>query len=301
MTIDKKIGRPRILLLGCGDIGMRLISLIYKRFRIIGVIRNIERCNELRISGAIPIIADLDQPSTLIRLASMARIVIHLIPPQSVGERDYRTRNLVTILPKRIILIYISTTGVYGNCNGAIFDETRRVKPENQRAKRRVDAEHVLRNWARRSRSRLAILRVPGIYAHNRLPIKRLQQNIPVLIETEDIYTNHIHAQDLAIIIFIALYRSRPLRIYHVVDNSQIKMGNYLDSVAQAFNMIRPPRLTLKELQQQVSSKIMSFMSESRRLNNVRLHNELRVRLCYPYILEVLSTLDSSIISTIIN
>lgn len=289
MNVNKKIGRPRLLLFGCGDIGMRLISLIHKRFRIIAITRNIKRCDELRMIGATPIVADLDQISTLIRLTSLAQMVIHLVPPQSVGEKDYRTRNLIKILSKKITLIYVSTTGVYGNCDGAIFDETRKVKPQNKRAKRRVDAEQILRIWARRSKSRLAILRVPSIYADNRLPVIRLQKNIPVLVEIEDIYTNHIHAQDLVMIIFIALYRSRPLRIYHAVDNSQIKMGDYLDNVAQALNIVKPPRLTFKMLQKQVSSKRISFMLESRRLSNDRLHNELCVRLRYPYVLQVLS------------
>lgn len=273
---------PRLLILGCGDVGMRLIPLLKHRFRVFAVTSQPARCAELRAAGAIPLVADLDRPATLARLGRLAKIIVHLAPPQSAGERDRRTRNLAAILPERATLVYISTTGVYGDCGGALIDETHPLMPHNGRAKRRVDAEQVLRAWARRRSARLAILRVPGIYAANRLPIARLQQATPALIADDDVYTNHIHADDLARIIVAAISKASPLRVYHATDDSQLRMADYFDLVAKAFALPLPPRLPRAALEHAVSPMLLSFMSESRRLQNQRIKMELGVRLIYP-------------------
>jgi len=277
-----RFGKPRLLILGCGDVGLRLLPLLKPYFRVFAVTSQPARCAELRAAGAVPLVADLDQPATLARLARLANIVVHLAPPQSAGEKDRRTRNLAAILPERTTLVYISTTGVYGDCGGALIDETRLLSPHNARAKRRVDAEQVLRHWARRRAGNLAILRVPGIYAPDRLPLERLQKATPALLAVDDVYTNHIHADDLARIIVAAIFRASPLRIYHASDDSQLKMADYFDLVAQAFALPPPPRLPRAELAQQVSPMLLSFMSESRRLQNLRIKSELGVRLRYP-------------------
>ncbi|MCW5298098.1 NAD-dependent epimerase/dehydratase family protein [Herbaspirillum lusitanum] len=292
MNNVKKIGKPRLLMLGCGDVGMRMLPLVRARFRVIVVTSKPERRAKLRAAGAIPLVADLDRPDTLARLARLAQVIVHLAPPQSSGEKDRRTRNLAAILPDRANLVYISTTGVYGDCGGASFDETRPTRPANPRARRRVDAEQVLRAWARRSGSRLAILRVPGIYARDRLPLERLQKGTPALSAEDDVYTNHIHADDLAAIAVRAIDQARPLRVYHAVDDSDMKMGDYFDAVARTFNLPAPPRLPRAELQQQVTPMMLSFMSESRRLRNDRLRNELGVRLRYPDVATLLKTLS---------
>ncbi|WP_414691320.1 SDR family oxidoreductase [Noviherbaspirillum sp.] len=285
---NKKIELPRVLIVGCGDVGMRLLPLLRGRFRIFAVTSQESRRDELRAAGAVPVIADLDQPASLARLARLASCVVHLAPPQSEGMKDRRTRNLTAILPDHATLVYVSTTGVYGDCGGALADETRPVHPQNARAMRRVDAERVLRAWARRSESRLAILRVPGIYAADRLPVERLQKGTPALAAEEDVYTNHIHADDLARIVARALFRARPCRVYHAVDDSDMKMADYFDAVADAAGLPRPLRLPREKLQEAVSPMLLSFMSESRRLSNTRMKAELGVRLRYPTVNDAL-------------
>lgn len=279
-----KLGRPRLLIVGCGDVGMRLLPLLRERFRVFAVTSQPERCAALRAAGAVPVVADLDRPHSLRRLAGLAPIIVHLAPPQPDGTQDRRSRNLAAILPEQAQLVYISTSGVYGDCGGAQFDETRGVNPQNPRARRRVDAERVLRDWARRnsrSGSRMCILRVPGIYAAGRLPLERLRKGTPALTQQDDVHTNHIHADDLARIIAAALFKARPCRIYHAVDDSEMQMGAYFDAVADAFALPRPPRLPRAELQGQVSPQLLSFMAESRRLCNRRMKQELGVRLRY--------------------
>ena len=277
----KSFKRPRLLLVGCGDVGMRLLPLLVDRFRVFAVTRDAERCAALRAAGAVPVLADLDQPATLARLRGLARHIVHLAPPPAGGERDTRTRNLAAVLPEGARLVYVSTTGVYGDCSGMLVDETRTVAPKNARARRRVDAERTLRAWARRAGGRLAILRVPGIYARDRLPLQRLREGTPALRQEDDVYTNHIQADDLAHIVALALLRGLPNRVYHAVDDTRMKMGDYFDAVAGAFDLPRPPRLAREALREQVSPVLLSFMSESRRLDNARLR-ELGVRLRYP-------------------
>lgn len=283
-----KTGKPRLLVLGCGDVGMRLLPLLRDRFRIFAVTTQEERRQALRDAGATPVIADLDRPATLARIARMAPTVVHLAPPQSDGSIDRRTRNLAAILPDGARLVYVSTSGVYGDCAGARVDETRQPHPRNARAVRRVDAEKTLRAWARRVHGRLAILRVPGIYGEDRLPMERLKNGTPALRQEDDVYTNHIHADDLARIIVAALFRGTPCRVYHAVDDSEMKMGDYFDAVADAKELPRPPRLPFDALRQQVSPMMLSFMSESRRLSNRRMKEELGVRLLYPTVCSAL-------------
>jgi nucleoside-diphosphate-sugar epimerase len=285
----KKLNKPRLLILGCGDVGLRLLPLVRDHFRVFAVTSQPSRREELRAAGAIPIIADLDQPASLARLTSLADRIVHLAPPQSEGVKDQRTRNLTAILPDHATLVYISTSGVYGDCGGAWIDETRTVRPQNARAKRRVDAEQALRTWARRAHGRLSILRVPGIYAADRLPLDRLKQGTPALVAEEDVVTNHIHADDLARIIACALFRAAPCRVYHAVDDTNMQMGEYFDAVADAFGLVKPPRLPRHALQQIVSPMLLSFMSESRRLNNLRIKSELGVRLRFPHVREALT------------
>lgn len=281
-TQNKKLGRPRLLIIGCGDVGMRLLPLVRDRFRVFAVTSQPARRDELRNAGAIPIVANLDQPHTLARLARLSRTIVHLAPPQAEGMLDRRTRNATAILPDHATLVYVSTTGVYGDCGGALVDESRPVNPQNPRARRRVDAERVLRRWAMRSGSRLAILRAPGIYALDRLPVERLRKGTPALTQDEDVHTNHIHADDLAALVATALFRAQPQRVYHAVDDTCLKMGEYFDAVADAFGLPHPPRLPRNALREAVSPMLLSFMSESRRLNNRRLKTELGYRLRYP-------------------
>ncbi|MBC7416136.1 MAG: SDR family oxidoreductase [Herminiimonas sp.] len=291
MSQPKPFGLPRLLILGCGDVGMRLLPLLRDRFRVFALTSQPARCADLRAAGAIPIVADLDHAQSMPRLARLARVIVHLAPPQSSGDQDRRTRRLCAILPEGAHLVYVSTSGVYGDCAGAAIDETRSVNPRNARAVRRVDAEQALRQWARRSQSRVSILRVPGIYAADRLPLERLKKGSPALLAEEDVYTNHIHADDLARIIVLALARGLPGRVYHAVDDSDMKMAAYFDAVADAHGMARPPRLPRAALELQVSPMLLSFMSESRRLSNRRIKRELGVRLTYPTVQDALATM----------
>jgi nucleoside-diphosphate-sugar epimerase len=136
---------------------------------------------------------------------------------------------------------------------------------------------------------RASVLRVPGIYANDReggTPLARLQKGTPVLREDEDVYTNHIHADDLARACVLALWRGKSQRSYNINDDTDMTMGNYLDAAADLYGMPRPTRMTREELKKEVSAMQLSFMSESRRLVNQRMKKELGLRLRYPSALD---------------
>lgn len=280
----------RLLIVGCGDVALRMVPLVRGRSRVFALSHSPQRFATLRALGVTPVRGDLDFPHTLDAIAGLAHDVVHFAPPPHEGPHDTRTAHLIAALAKGQSLpqqvVYISTSGVYGDCNGELVAETRPLRPQTDRARRRADAERRLREWGARSGVRVAILRVPGIYATDRLPLERLQHGTPALAPDEDAYVNHVHADDLARIAFAACYRGYPNRSYNAADDAPQKMGDYFDLVADQFGLPRPPRLTRVEAERALPQNLLSFMRESRRLTNRRIKEELRARLTYPTVYE---------------
>ncbi len=294
-ALPARFRRTRLLIVGCGDVGLRAAGLLVQRVRLLAVTSSPDRTAELRSRGIVPLRGDLDDPASLRRLAGLGHRVLHLAPPPGDGRSaddhaDPRTRALLRALaagPRPQAFVYGSTTGVYGDCAGARVTETRAVNPRNARAFRRVDAERQVRVFGRGSRA--AILRIPGIYAPDReggTPLGRLLRGTPVLRPEDDVYTNHIHADDLARACCAALWRGAPQRVYHASDETDMTMGDYMDHAAALYGLPRPPRVSRAEAPARMSPMQMSFLNESRRLVNTRLHDELRLVLRYPTIAE---------------
>ena len=279
--------KPRLLIIGCGDVGLRVLNVLGGRWRVVALTSSPARAAELREAGAVPLVGNLDEPATLARLAGMADLVLHLAPPAPRGSTDDRTRHLLAALARKPprALVYASTTGVYGDCAGAFIDETRAQRPATDRAARRVDAEAQLRAFGRRHGTRVSLLRIPGIYARDREgghPRERLVRGTPVLKREDDVFTNHIHADDLARACLLALLRGLPQRAVNVCDDSEMLMGDYFDLAADLAGLPRPERISRAEAAERMSAMQLSFWSESRRLGNVRLKRELRLKLRYP-------------------
>ncbi len=280
--------RQRVLIVGCGDVGLRAASALPGRVRVLALTSSAARHAELRAHGITPLAGNLDQPDTLQRLAGLADRVLHLAPPPAEGSDDPRTRALLQALRRRkppVALVYGSTSGVYGDCGGDWIDETRATQAGTARAQRRVAAEPDVRFLGRSAGVRSSILRIPGIYAPDRAggtPRERLQRGTPALSPEDDVYTNHIHADDLARACLAALWRGAPQRVYHASDDTQLKMGEYFDLAAGLYGLPRPARISRAQAREQLPPMLLSFMSESRRLHNRRLKRELRLSLRYP-------------------
>ncbi|MEN9773483.1 MAG: hypothetical protein RL322_553 [Pseudomonadota bacterium] len=300
--LPRRLRQPSVLITGCGDVGLRLIRHIReagKPVRIIATARRSDQLARIRAAGGTALSVDLDQRKSLKRLACFSRRVIHLAPPPASGRiDDPRSRRLIAHLirngrPRRRHWVYVSTTGVYGDCSGAWIDETQPLRTQSDRARRRVAAEGLFRQASQRDQACATILRAPGIYAADRLPVERLRAGTPALRPEDDVWTNHIHAEDLAQACWLALWRGRPGRAFNVVDSSALRMGEYFDQVADAFGLARPPRMGRAELSQRVSPMMLSFMQESRRLSNQRMRSELRIRLRFPTVADQLLLLNS--------
>ncbi len=280
--------RPVLLIVGCGDVGLRVLRLLAGRYRLLVLTSTPSRAEALRAAGAVPLIGDLDKPGTLARLAGLADAVLHLAPPPLQGTTDPRTRHLLDALARKRrvrCLVYGSTSGVYGDCGGARLDETRAVNPGTDRARRRVDAESRIRWFGRVHGVRVTVLRIPGIYAIDREgghPRERLLRGTAVLNAEDDVHTNHIHADDLARACVAALVRGLPQRVIHACDDTDLTMGDYFDLAADLCGLPHPPRISRAEARETLSPMLLSFMSESRRLDNQRLKRELRLALRYP-------------------
>jgi nucleoside-diphosphate-sugar epimerase len=285
----------RLLIIGCGDVALRALAPLRARYRIYALTRNRDRVPILRALGVVPIAGDLDDPVSLDGLAGIAHDVLHSAPPPPHGTRDTRTAHLIAALAKGQSLpqqlVYISTSGVYGDCAGELVDETRALRPQTTRARRRVDAERQLRAWGKRGGVRVSILRAPGIYSERRLPLARLAAGMPALRPIDDGYTNHVHAEDLARMVIAALRFGFAQRMYNASDDSVLKTGDYFDLVADRCGLPRPPRVSLSEANARIPASALSFMQESRRLSNRRIKAELRVKLRYPTVGDGIATL----------
>ncbi|MEO7129567.1 MAG: SDR family oxidoreductase [Rhodoferax sp.] len=291
-ALPARFRRERLLIVGCGDVGLRVARAMVRNVQLLALTSSPARVGELRAKGITPLLGDLDSPDSLRRLAGIATRVVSLAPPPAEGWGDPRTRALARVLRRRstpISFVYASTSGVYGDCKGACVAEDRPVNPRTPRASKRVSAEQAVRFLGRSAvqtgRVRTSILRIPGIYAPDReggTPLARLLKRTPVLADRDDVYTNHIHADDLARACLLALWRGKPQRVYNVSDDTRLKMGEYFDLAAQLYGLPPPPRVARDTAQDQLPLMLLSFMSESRLLDNRRMKRELRLTLRYP-------------------
>jgi nucleoside-diphosphate-sugar epimerase len=280
---------------GCGDVGLRVARQLVPRVRVLALTSQAARVVPLRAAGITPLLGNLDDARSLRRLAALGQRVLHLAPPAPIGSRDLRSARVLLALrlrPAPLALVYGSTTGVYGNCQGEWVSELRPIRPRSERAYRRVDAESRVRHFGRATGAQTRVLRIPGIYAPDReggTPLARLQKGTPVLVQQDDVYTNHIHADDLARACLLALWRGRALGVYNVNDDVIMKMGDYMDAAASLYGLPLPPRLPRDALAAVLTPMQMSFLAESRRMDNRRIKRELQLVLRYPSVLDGLA------------
>jgi len=282
--------RKTITIIGCGDVGIRVASRWQNSTeKIIGVVRSEESAEKLRRNKIEPIIADLDQPEKFPELPLKNALVYYFAPPNRSGVHDNRMRPFIAgIKPDNIPeqIVYISTSGVYGDCGNKWVTEEQPVNPTTDRSKRRVDAENTLQNWAQDTSCAINILRVPGIYGPGRLPVDRVRNGEPVLRKEDAPISNRIHADDLAQAAENAARFGKPGAIYNISDGQPSTITEYYNTLADLLGVPRPPVITREQARRTFSPTRMSFLQESRRLDNTKMLRELRVELRYPSIQE---------------
>lgn len=281
----------KIWIMGCGDIGRRVAKLYQQQGnKPIGWVRSEESLQIGLKQGLAMRKGDVDRGSFFPIFALDEALVYWFMPPQPSGETDDRIRRFlkgVDAAPQRVVLI--STTGVYGDCGGRWIDESELLRPVAARAKRRADAEAAVQEWAARFGGETVILRVPGIYAPDRLPLARLQRGEPVLREEEAPWTNRIHADDLAMVCKRVMEVAPAGSIYNATDGNPTTMTDYFNQVADFAGLPRPPQVSMEEAQACMSEGMLSYLQESRRIRNDKMLRELDVRLRYPTLADGLS------------
>ncbi len=280
----------KLAIVGCGDVGLRLLNrlngkikcvVLGRRNGIVNAQHPLTRCLNI----------DLDQRKSLARLRGIAPWMIYLAPPPAQGLDDPRVKHCLAAQPSASRCVYVSTTGVYGAAHGAWVTETSPLAPTEARGVRRVAAEKRLK---RSAIAKVSILRAPGIYAEERLPIERIVKGLPTLIAADDVPTNHIHADDLARLCWLGLFRGRNRRAYNAADGQPMMHGEYLQAVARTFGLQAPPRLPKAETKAALSPIAWSMLSGARRVSSQRLLSEWRVALDYPSMSAFLAQLPLS-------
>lgn len=276
-----------LLIAGYGDIGLRVALLALKEGIAVGaLVRSEEKVRALSAQGMTAVLGDLDDSAAPVRgLNPAGMTVLYTVPPPGGGEYDTRLRVFLgSIEPgeEPATIIYLSTTGVYGDRQGGIVNEETPPKAATSRARRRLDAENLLLAWGRSRGVKIVILRVSGIYGGNRLPLNRLREGVPVLRSEESPFTNRIHADDLARICLVAADRGEDGAIINISDGESSTMTDYFNAVADAFDLPRPPQVTREEARESMPPLLLSYFSESRRIDNRRMCEQLKVQLLYP-------------------
>jgi nucleoside-diphosphate-sugar epimerase len=274
-----------VLIIGYGDIGRRVGDLCRQRgWTVHALTRQTVTARQISASGPIFHGGDLDHPATLPILPTAGGLIFYFAPPPAHGAGDPRLSAFLSAIPRTALprkIVYISTSGVYGDCRGRWVTEESAVKPNTDRARRRLAAENLLRDWERVNNGLPAvILRVGGIYGPGRLPVERLRRGIPALREEDCGYSNRIHADDLAAICVAAAERGHG--IYNVSDGCPGTMTEYFNKVADLYGLPRPTQVGLDQAGISLSREMMSYLMESRRLDNHRMLNDLHVSLRYP-------------------
>ncbi len=274
-----------VTIVGCGDVGSRVAHACLARGdKVTGWVRTAASLERLRSLAAPVLRVDLDNAEMAIPGVREQQL-FYFAPPPAAGQEDSRVARLIqnfkeSASPRRVV--YLSTSGVYGDCGGAWVDESRAANPQVDRARRRLDAELRWQAWSRQTGGELVILRVAGIYGPGKLPVQRLQSGQPMVSEADSPITNHIHTLDLVQICLAAMQRGRSGEVYNVSDGHPGSMTGYFNQVADFLQLPRPPVITRQQAEQQLSPGMLSYLRESRRLSNGKLLNELGVVLRYP-------------------
>ena len=278
------MSRRHVLIAGCGYVGQRLAQRLQAQFDVTGLVRSSQRVAELEHAGIRAIAIDLDRVRAGVAIPERLdqEAILYLTPPPVLGESDLRLDRflqLATVPP--LTFVYMSTTGVYGDTAGAVVDESSAVKPRTDRARRRVSAEEMTRVWCNERRVRRVVLRVPGIYGPQRLPMERLQHLEPVVREREAGINNRIHVDDLVEACARAIANPEARGVYNVTDGQPFSSTAFINLVAKAAGLPAPPQVSMEEAQLTFSPERLSFLNESRRVSNERMLKHLGVVLKY--------------------
>ncbi|MEI6305190.1 MAG: SDR family oxidoreductase [Deltaproteobacteria bacterium] len=274
----------RIVIAGCGYIGIRVADLWRKRgAEVTCLVRTPEKIASLAKCGYQVIHFDIPESLTPPDLNSS--ILYYFVPPPGGGISDTRARTFLEALDSiqnLAKIIYMSATSVYSETKGGVVTEESPTEPSSAMGKRRLDAENAFRDYCLQKKIPGVILRVSGIYGSGRLPLMQIEKGEPLLSEDEAGPSNRIHADDLADICVTAGEKCISSDIFNVSDGNPASMTDYFNAVADKLGLPRQPKVTLEEARRLMSPLMFSYVSESRIVDNSRMLEKLDVKLRYP-------------------
>jgi len=274
------------IIIGCGDLGKRIAKQLINRHEAVLATSHQESSQKiLHNFGIQTISADLDTANSLSNINFQHANVYYLLPPPSDGISDTRMSNFITTIshnlaPRRIV--YISTTGVYGDAQGEWITEKQPANPQTNRGKRRLDAEQQLISFCAQSSCEYNILRVSGIYCLNKLPLERLKAGVKALDLTIAPSSNRIHAKDLTTICLHTMRGNSCNQIFNAADGKPSSITDYFIKVANTFNLPQPQQISWQDAQTEVSSAMLSYLAESKKISIEKIKETFNFEPQYP-------------------
>ncbi len=273
----------RVLILGCGYVGLPLAAELARRGHVVfGAQRTHTADHALRVAGVEPHMADVTDPGSLTRLPDPFDWVVNCVSASGGGVAEYRrvyldgTRHLLDWLaaapPRRFV--YTSSTGVYGQTDGAVVTETSAAEPGTPTGDALVATEQLLLREFSEHDFPAVILRVAGIYGPGRgYWLKRFLAGEARLEGDGGRVHNMIHRDDVIRAILAALEHGRPGEIYNAVDDAPVTQAELFGWLARTLNRPLPPSAPAAPRKRGVTSK---------RVSNQKLCEELGWRPHYP-------------------
>ena len=272
------------LIVGCGYLGKRVgAELVAAGDRVWGTVRSRAKGESLAALGIEPVVADVLEPASLRALPGADRVLYAVGFDRSAGVamRTVYVDGLRNVLeqvgqPGRRV-VYASSTGVYGHDDGSWVDEEAPTTPRHESGRVCLEAEALAREWGALHGLGVIVLRFAGLYGPGRVPRRDNVEHVDPIVGDPSKFVNFVHIHDAAAAAVAALERGVPARIYHVADDRPVTRlefyGRMAECLGAAVPRFVPPDEGSTEALRDASNK---------RITNVRMRDELGVRLRYP-------------------
>ena len=276
---------PHLFCFGLGYSARTLARrLALEGWSVAGTCRDRETEAGLAALGIEAVVFDRDRPlaGPEVALARTTHLVSS-IPPDGEGDPVLDTHGDDLAHIEGLAWVgYLSSTGVYGDTEGAPVDEDSPVKPSTERGRRRVTAERAWRTlWEDRGVP-VHVFRLAGIYGPGRSVLDQVRSGRARRIDRPGHRFSRIHVDDIAAVLQASMANPRPGAVYNVCDDAPAPHADVVAHAAELLGVPPPPLVPFEDAACEMSAIALSFWRDNRLVDNRRIKEELRVRLRYP-------------------
>jgi nucleoside-diphosphate-sugar epimerase len=263
-----------LLSLGHGYSARALARLLVPQgWRVIGTTRSAAKAEAFRAEGVKPLL----WPGDLDPALAEATHILCSAAPDATGDPFLRAAPQIA-QSKAVWVGYLSTTGVYGDHDGGWVDETTPLTPQSDRGRQRVVAED---QWQATGLP-VHIFRLAGIYGPGRGPFEKVRDGTARRIIKPGQVFSRIHVDDIAQVLEASIRHPNPGAAYNVCDDNPCPPEEVIAHAARLLGLPDPPAVPFAEVEPTMTPMARGFYSESKRVRNDRIKNELGVRLRFP-------------------